>query len=110
MFSNSKVRTIVAGSLALVALAAPQVASATTAASKPVAGATAATAPKILFKEVGGAIYDDATCQSLAHDSETAVNYGYKAHLEGDNETALRYVELSNTIDRQISENCLTVD
>jgi hypothetical protein len=59
---------------------------------------------------VGIAGYDDATCESLANDNNTAVRSGDQAVAAGDNEAAASSYQLANTIYQQMSANCMVID
>jgi len=64
-------------------------------------------------KEAGSAGvpgYDDDTCQGLANDYDTAVNYLEGAILEGNDKGVDTYGGLANQIYTQLTSNCLVVD
>ena len=111
MISN-KIRTAVITTATVAALSMPSVAAALTVTQKlvkPVAKVTTHIAPATPIKEAGSAGvpgYDDATCQQLLNDYNTAVNHSESELLEGSGTT---YGELANRIYGQLSSNCMTV-
>jgi hypothetical protein len=58
----------------------------------------------------GIAGYDDATCESLAQDNNTAVKYGDQANAAGDTDTAISNYNLAQNIYTQMSDNCMVID
>jgi hypothetical protein len=54
--------------------------------------------------------YDDATCESLAQDNNTAVSYGDQAQQAGDTDTAGSYYHQAAHIYQQLLDNCLVID
>jgi hypothetical protein len=58
----------------------------------------------------GIAGYDDATCESLAQDNNTAVNSGDQAQAAGDTDDAISNYNLANNIYHQLSDNCMVID
>ncbi len=54
--------------------------------------------------------YDDATCEGLAHDYNTATNYGDQAVKAGDIDDAVSNYEVADNIYKQMSDNCMVVD
>ena len=59
---------------------------------------------------VGIAGYDDAECEGLARDNNTAVSSGDQAVATGNNEAAASSYALANTIYQQMSANCMVID
>jgi len=114
MFST-KFRTILAGSLAAAALAAPQAASAATPVhSAPVSSSAlhVVTTPKVvlpLLRAGGAGIagYDDDTCQRLADDYTTTIEYAEGYIAEGNTESARYYSNLAKKIWDQLTDNCV---
>jgi hypothetical protein len=58
----------------------------------------------------GIAGYDDATCESLAQDNNTAVAAGDQAQQAGDTDDAITDYNLANNIYNQLSNNCMVID
>jgi hypothetical protein len=113
---STKIRTVLAGSIAAAALAAPQVASAATpvhrVGSVPIV-TVAPTKAVSAMKEAGSAGvpgYDDSACEGLLHDYNTAVNYLEGSLLAGDSKGAATYGNLAKNIYSQLTSNCLVVD
>jgi len=57
----------------------------------------------------GIAGYDDATCEGLAQDNNTAVKSGDQAYAAGDTADAISNYSLANNI-YQLSDNCMVID
>jgi len=119
---SSKIRTIIIAAVAVGAVSLPCSASAMTAAQKAgtVTKSVAVVRTQVTSadraggsKEAGSAGvpgYDDDTCQGLANDYDTAVNYLEGAVLEGNDEGVQTYGGLANQIYGQLTDNCLLVD
>ncbi len=131
---TSRIRTgiaIAAAGAALVASSGVATARSThhhTGADKPVASHTTAAArstshlgsgaPVVVSQPATAALdagsagidgYDDAACQSLLHDYNTAVDNLEAGVLAGDDSRASTYGNLANRIMGQMSDNCLVV-
>ena len=110
---TSKIRTALIAAVAVAALSLPGAASARMVTPKP--GAIAVKVPThvtVMLKDAGSAGvpgYDDAACEGLLSDYNTAVS-----RFEGDtveNKTSgTDYGQIAEQIYNQLSSNCLVVD
>ena len=53
--------------------------------------------------------YDDATCQGLANDYNTAISYAGGGLASGDLHAYVYYENLAHNIFRQLTDNCVVI-
>ena len=122
---NSRIRTLVAIGAVGATVGCTAVASAAPIATKPGAITSVTLKPIIVSQPVtpymhvgpvsgagsaGVSGYDDAKCESLAEDNNTAVSYGDQAQQAGDNDAAANFYHQAANIYQQLSDNCLVID
>jgi hypothetical protein len=122
---TTRIRVLVALGAAGATLGCAAVASAVPIATKPGATTSVTLKPIVVSQPVtpyahvgpvsgagsaGVPGYDDATCESLAQDNNTAVSYGDQAAASGDSEAEVSYYQQAAHIYQQLSDNCLVID
>jgi hypothetical protein len=114
---STKIRTVIISSVAAAALSVPGVASAALLVRSPgTVTQTRLVQPTVVAKQIkeagstGVAGYDNAKCESLLHDYNTAVSYGEAEMLAGKNAKDSSNLNIAKNIYTQMSENCLLVD
>jgi hypothetical protein len=114
MFNVKSRIAIAAVSVAAVATGATSAASAAM-----IQRAPGTTAPVVVKAQTSVALtagsagipgYDDAKCESLVNDYNTAVDRSEQGLLDNDTATQNTYGELANRIYGQLTDNCLVID
>jgi hypothetical protein len=110
---SSKIRTAVIHTTAVAALATPGAASAMIVKTKLAAPVAALTTHAVAAVKSAGSAgvpgYDDATCEALLNDYNTAVNHS-EDELKSGKSSGTDYGQLANQIYGQLTSNCLVID
>jgi hypothetical protein len=113
---STKIRTILVSTAAIVAVCAPGVVAATTPLQRPgtITPARVAQPAKAIasIKEAGsagGRGFDDARCEGLVNDLDSAARGYSNAKAQGDEGLATAYSEYSDSVERELEDNCLVV-